>query len=350
MKGKIFKILFGLFILAAVVVYFYYNLPTILETFNTTYEHLTGILGLAIFVGLSAYIFVTYTNILIFNRLLGLKRGFKEMLRLQLLSLTTNVLIPSGGFSGAMVYADDAKDRGESRAKATIGGVVYVLIEYSSICIILTLLIAYHLLAGVFGGYVLLPAIFFFSLTGFIYWFMFVASSRASFARKILVKILKFGNKIIKKLIKKSLDIDKIAQKVLNEIARTVAILKKDPKHMIQAIGVNLTNHFLKLFSLFLVFYSLGITLKPQVIIAGYAIGVLVTVFSPTPNGVGFVEGAMVLVYSTWGVPASVATTATIIYRGFEFWMPFFGGLYLLQKSRIKKIRAEILEESVKDQ
>jgi hypothetical protein len=50
-------------------------------------------------------------------------------------------------------------------------------------------------------------------------------------------------------------------------------------------------------------------------------------IFSITPSGVVFVEGAMAFFLERMGVPATNAWAITLAYRGITFWWPLSYGL-----------------------
>jgi glycosyltransferase 2 family protein len=88
------------------------------------------------------------------------------------------------------------------------------------------------------------------------------------------------------------------------------------------------------LFSLFAAFkvpFSIG------TIVGGFAISYLFLIVSPTPAGVGIVEGIMPLALSSLRVPWSEAVIITLAYRGITFWLPLGAGaiaLRILQREK----------------
>ena len=61
-------------------------------------------------------------------------------------------------------------------------------------------------------------------------------------------------------------------------------------------------------------------------IIGGFAISYLFLIVSPTPSGIGIVEGIMPLALSSLRVPWSQAVIITLAYRGITFWFPLGAG------------------------
>ena len=68
------------------------------------------------------------------------------------------------------------------------------------------------------------------------------------------------------------------------------------------------------------------ITRADGTLVAGFCIAYLFTIVSPTPSGIGVVEGALAIGLSSMGVPLSAATVVTVAYRGLTFWLPFLYG------------------------
>ena len=74
----------------------------------------------------------------------------------------------------------------------------------------------------------------------------------------------------------------------------------------------------------------LAVNAHPSVSAAGlaYVISVLLTVASPFLKGVGAVELSVAFILSKFGYTAVQALAITLIYRTFEFWLPFLLGLF----------------------
>jgi uncharacterized protein (TIRG00374 family) len=82
------------------------------------------------------------------------------------------------------------------------------------------------------------------------------------------------------------------------------------------------------LLSLFLAFQ---VPFSAGTIIGGFAISYLFLIVSPTPSGIGIVEGIMPLALSSLRVPWSQAVIITLAYRGITFWVPLGVGAFALR-------------------
>ena len=77
------------------------------------------------------------------------------------------------------------------------------------------------------------------------------------------------------------------------------------------------------------VFLAFQVPFSAGTIIGGFAIAYLFLIVSPTPAGIGIVEGIMPLALSSLRVPWSEAVVITLAYRGITFWIPLALGAWL---------------------
>lgn len=70
-------------------------------------------------------------------------------------------------------------------------------------------------------------------------------------------------------------------------------------------------------------FLSFEVPFSAGTIIAWFSIAYLFLIVSPTPSGIGIVEGLMPLALSSLRVDWSQAVVITLTYRTVTFWVPF---------------------------
>jgi uncharacterized protein (TIRG00374 family) len=80
-----------------------------------------------------------------------------------------------------------------------------------------------------------------------------------------------------------------------------------------------------------LTFLAFEVPFTLGTVIAAYSIGLLFVIVSPTPAGLGVVEGMLTLALTTLGVPLGTATVLTLTFRGLTFWLPFVNGFIALR-------------------
>lgn len=339
MKSIVKRSVIAVAIFSLFVFFIYRNFGVLEETYNTTVSHMTSILFLAFFSMVACYFFVTKMYIKTFG-MVGLKRTFWRMLPLTFEALAINLIIPTAGVSMAVLFSDDAKENGDSGAQAVNAVFMTFLVDYTAISLLLLLALMFLYATNSLTPSVYIPAIFFFLLTFGTYLLTLLATKTPKFVKWILRLLFKVVTPILH-LFKKEFNESKHTESFIRELSAANAAIFKNPIDLLEAVLLALGVHFMRLVTLYIIFISIGIEPLYRTVLAGYSIGALFIVVSPTPNGVGFVEGSMALVFSSLGIPLAAATTATVIYRAFEFWMPFGIGFFLLQRDRIKKISEE---------
>ena len=69
-------------------------------------------------------------------------------------------------------------------------------------------------------------------------------------------------------------------------------------------------------------FAAFGYTMGLGHLLIGYVVAYSIGTLAPTPGGLGAVEGIMIALYLSFGVPSAVAVAVVLIYRIINFWLP----------------------------
>ena len=103
--------------------------------------------------------------------------------------------------------------------------------------------------------------------------------------------------------------------------------LREEPKKLVLPIILGLSNKGLLIVVLMITFLAFKVPFSLGTLIAGFSMGYLFFIVSPTPAGVGFVEGALTLALNSLNVPLGSATIVTLAFRGITFWVPLLFGM-----------------------
>jgi uncharacterized protein (TIRG00374 family) len=332
---------FRVFLLAGIFVAFVYyivkNMPVIISTFNVTAAQSLPYILLTLIFSALGFAFTVLMNQKVFA-MLGVSRTKRQMFALLTSALAVNVLVPTGGLSTGVMFVQDAKKRGESGPAVISALTLALLANYLSIVVLLVFAMIYLSIIGSLKFHVIIPAAIFFLLTFGLFLLIFLAGKNKIFLAKILKNAVSLWRKFIKIFRKKETEKRDIVTEYVGELEGVYQTMLKDPKDLYKAVSYIFLSHFFYLASLYVLFASLGLFPHYRIIISGYAIGMMFVVISPTPNGVGFVEGSMVLAYTSLGLPSAAAATVSLIYRGFSFWLPMFLGFVFLQKRHLTDI------------
>lgn len=334
MKKILFRSSLLLVILAVFVYYIAKNLGTLESTLAVTLSQSFGYIFAALVLAILAFIFMAAMNRRIFA-MMGVKRTILEMAILQTSSLAVNVLVPSSGVSVAVLFASDARKRGESEAAAVTAVILALLADYVSIAGLMIFAVVYLNATHSLGPQVSIPAVAFFALTLGMYLLIYYSGRNKEAVEVFLKRARGLVNKMLAPFKKKIIKDEAVIDNFANELENAYLVMSRDKKDFAKAVSLIFIAHFMYLATLFVLFLSLGFDPLYRVLISGYAIGMMFVVISPTPNGVGFVETSMALAYTSLGLPGAAAATVTLIYRGFSFWLPLFIGFLALQRRHL---------------
>ena len=261
-------------------------------------------------------------------RLVDIKETYWHMVTLSSAAVNfVRIITPSAGIATLLLFISDAKEKGISSARVTFANLLYLLFDYFSMFItaLVGLLIlqshqpltwleitATCLLGGIIGGLVLV---------------IFLSSKHLDLLKKILGVIFQVLNRVIHIFSKKIRLKDEQVIHFSEEIHFGAQTIHNKIQLMFLPIGLAFVNKALLISILSTLFLSFGLAFDPGVVISGFTLGYLFTIISPTPSGIGVMEGMMTLALNSLGVELESATILTLAFRAITFWIPFFGGM-----------------------
>jgi uncharacterized protein (TIRG00374 family) len=111
------------------------------------------------------------------------------------------------------------------------------------------------------------------------------------------------------------------AHEFAREIAEGLSGITDNPVNLLRPILLGLLNKSLLMGVLVCSFLSFDIPFTAGTIIGGFSIGYLFLIVSPTPSGIGVMEGIMALALASLRVMWSDAVIITLAYRAITFWV-----------------------------
>jgi uncharacterized protein (TIRG00374 family) len=118
-------------------------------------------------------------------------------------------------------------------------------------------------------------------------------------------------------------------------MAEGLSALQGKRRDMLWPFLFSLNNKALLICVLAFTFLALGTPFSVGTLVGGFSIGYLFLIVSPTPSGVGVVEGILPVALNSLRVKWEAAVLITLVYRGLTFWFPLAVGaaaLRLLQR------------------
>jgi glycosyltransferase 2 family protein len=301
-----------------------HEVVTVLRRGNLFFLGLALLVQFAWIYNLSAFYQAVY-------RVLGIEEKRGHFFRLVTAAYFITVVAPSAGLSAIAVFVSDAKRKGRSVPRVTVASVLYIWFEYIGNLAILILGLAelarrnrLHwseitasliLLAGALGISLLL----------------YLGMQSASALGKVLSWMARAVNRIFQPFLHRDYLRVERAYSFSTEIAEGIAILRVHPRWAYRPLLLALLNKALLFIVLSLTFLAFGVAVDAGTLIAGLSIAQLFLIVSPTPAGIGIVEGILALSLRTLGIALEDATVVTLAYRGFSFWVPLLVGMVTIR-------------------
>lgn len=286
--------------------------------------------------GLQLLYYVAYTGVYQFAfATVEVRSSLWELLPVTYASLFANLAAPTGGMAGAALFVDEVTRRGQSRVRATVGVLLMLVIDFG----VLNLIILASL-----GVLWVKRDLKLYEVGAALVLFLFVVGMAAALTLGLWrPQWLRAGLDWIQRQINRIgawfgrphwLD-EAWSARNADEFQIAAQAMHTRPVALLWTTFIALVAHALDLASLYVLFLAFDQPVGSGVLLVGYAMTLLFGIVSPTPNGIGIVEGIMPVIYSSLGVPLATATVISLSFRGFTFWLPMLAGFFLLRRLKL---------------
>ena len=267
-------------------------------------------------------------------RVLGIDEKLKDLILVAAAANFVNVVTPTAGVGGIAVFISEARRKGYSRGRTTVASAMYVLFDYASFLLVLALGLIVLFRRGQLNiteiaasGLLLLIAII---IAVLLYLGMNSEQQLGNFLAWMGRKVNKFMRPFRRKKKSDYLSIDR-AYTFACDVSEGMQELRGKPRELIVPMLLALSGKVLLIIVMFLIFMAFDVPISAGTLIAAFSIAFLFMIVSPTPNGVGFVEGAITLTLASFYIPLSDAAVVAITYRGVTYWLPLAFGMISLR-------------------
>jgi len=224
---------------------------------------------------------LTYQSI---YRLLGIEESRGRLTLVAAASNFVNIVAPTAGMSGIAVFANDARRRGYPPGKATLAGALFLIFDLTAfLCVLalgwIVLLRRNDLNAGEISASLLLLVI------ACIFAFLLYLGYRSADALgNALARIAHLVNRIARPFLHHDYLSEERAHAFATEIAEGLSGLTERPRQLLVPLLHAFLNKALLIGILLCSFLSFDVPFSAGTIVAGWAIGYLFLIVSPTPN------------------------------------------------------------------
>lgn len=263
----------------------------------------------------------------------GVKIKFESLLQLFMVSPFLNVAAPGGFFGHLYMMRKVAEQTNTKLSKASVALMTSLMDYYVSFIIIIFIGVWRIASQGVTYSGALGAAIIFSLIMALLVMIYFILYS---FPDEIIYLYRHSGpfGKFIDWLFKKSMKGRKKSwlEAQIKEISKALKLLWKDADIGKQSIISGLVLHFIHMTVLYYVFLAFNVNLAPGLVLASYSITFLFSLISPTPQGLGVVEGIFPVIVASLGVASSKALLVILAYRAIVLWIPMLIGFIMFRR------------------
>ncbi|MDD2922053.1 MAG: lysylphosphatidylglycerol synthase transmembrane domain-containing protein [Anaerolineales bacterium] len=262
-------------------------------------------------------------------RLLGMDDDILTLTRIATAANFINIITATAGMGGVALFASEARKRGHATGKVTVAAALFLSLDHASFLCVLAV-----------GLFILarrndldasdISASLFMLVVALSYAFILYLGYRSEEKLgALLAKLARMVNRVARFFRRKEDFLHEArAYEFAHEVAEGFANLTSKRINMIRPVLWGILDKTLLMLVLVCAFLSFEVPFKADIIVAGFSITFLFITVSPTPSGIGIVEGFMPIALSSLNVDWSQAVVVTLAYRTATFWFPFGVGAW----------------------
>lgn len=260
--------------------------------------------------------------------LLGIHESVLTLSRIATAANFINIVAPTAGAGGVALFAAEARRRGHPTGKATVVAALFLLLDQAAFLVILALGLIVQFRRNDLEVGEISASLFLFFIAVCYAFVLYLGYRSAERLGNLLAKLARAINRFVKWFRKEEYLSEARARHFAVEISEGFSGLTEKPSSLLRPILWGIFNKGLLMLILVCSFLSFGVPFSSGTIVAGFAMAYLFLIVSPTPSGIGIVEGLMPLALASLNVRWGQAVVITLIYRAVTFWFPFIIGAW----------------------
>ncbi len=331
-RKPIKKTLRHIAVFAVIVVVLYLLLPRLVDTEKTLtlLTHASYVL-LAGAVALQCLAALSYANLTRYIlKVLDIRLRLREVLAITLSSLALSHVLSAGGVGGWVVTYNALRKRRVPHGLIFVAIAAQQFFNYVVLWFVFALAMLYLIVARgqSIAGYLVSIV-----LIGLILWLtgygIYLYNHRSRMRRRV-TQLAHLANRVMRREVVHKRDIDGWLDNLFTGMRRMTSHRGAYRTTAVLACGFWIFD-MLCLYATFVAFdYHIGFGYLAVGYVVAYGIGTL----APTPGGLGAIEGILIALYVSFGVPSATAVAVVLVYRLINFWLPIPPGFiaYLVVK------------------
>jgi uncharacterized protein (TIRG00374 family) len=319
------KTLRHIIVFAVIVLVLYLLLPKVVDTEKTValLTHASYVfLGLAVALEVGALL--GYANLTRFIlKVLDIQMRLRDVLAITLSSLSVSHMLSAGGVGGWVVTYNALRKRGVPHGLIFVAIAAQQFFNYMVLWIVFALALVWLVIvrgesiAGYVVGIVLI---------GFILWLtsygVYLYNHRSRMRRRVQ-QFAHVVNRITRRETIQEGHIDGWLDNLFAGMRRMTS--HRGAIRTTTALACIFWS--LDLLCLWATFLAFGYRIGFGYLAVGYVVAYAIGTLAPTPGGLGAIEGIMIALFVSFGVPSATAVAVVLVYRLINFWLPIPPGL-----------------------
>ncbi len=259
-------------------------------------------------------------------RLLGLSERVGRLMMLWCASVFFTVVTSSGGWGGMAVFVTDGRKRGLPGARVTVALAMYYLFDFVAALVMVGLGLAVLVRRGRLETGEIVATILLGVYAVLLAAWLILAWRAPDRLAVVLTKGGAFVNRLLRPFVHRDyLDV-KRARSLAHDMAAGLTDLRKSRAGLLLPLALSLSHKALMISVLFFCFLAFSQPFTAGTLIAAYAIAYMFTVVTPTPAGIGLIEGILTVALAGLGIPLATAALITLAYTGITLWLALLYG------------------------
>jgi uncharacterized protein (TIRG00374 family) len=253
-----------------------------------------------------------------------------------------NIVAPSGGVGGIAVFISEARRKGFSQGRVTAAAAMVVMMDYIGFLVVLGLGLIVLIRRSTLSSTELVASLIMVTMAVVLGTLLYTGMRSAEALGNLLARIAHRINRILWPFLHREYIAEYRAHEFAHDAAGGLQLFRRRPKSLLLPAALAFNGKLLMVLIFWLTFLAFNVPHSPGTIIAGWSISYLIAITTPTPAGIGIVEGILPLTLTTLNVNLGAATVVTLAYRAVTFWLPLLIGM-LAFRWTMREEKAEAL-------
>ncbi len=260
-------------------------------------------------------------------RAAGTPIGFRAMLRITFVSNTVNYIVATGGLSGFAFRMYFFRQHGIPVGAAVTISFVQGLLTNLVLLFFLAMGFYFLLVHGSLGAVALVSAAILLAVFVLATLLCVALLFHPRARRRLLLALVDASHRVGRRLLRHHTPHRIRMWRVTHNVDKGLDFMVARWRRMVVPTLWIVLDWFVTLLVLQSAFWCVGREVPFPDVVVGFAIGILSSLISLVPGGLGILEGSMTTVFVTLGVPLEPAVVAVLIFRVAYYLVPFLVSL-----------------------